>query len=139
MALEVPEELIPLERCLKKDQAKLKNGRPGTKAFEQSRLTGPKRSLRAEQHVVVAQVLSVGLGSQRNWIFLLNCCCSVTSASLGRGSGCGAGQERRGTFGDFCENPRESGLVEGQEGNQGDTRKDNGVGDSWGSSEGQEQ
>lgn len=30
MALEVPEELIPLERCLKKDHAKLKNGRPGT-------------------------------------------------------------------------------------------------------------
>lgn len=25
-----------------------------------------------------------------------------------------AGQERRGTFGGFCENPRESGLVEGQ-------------------------
>lgn len=95
MALEVSEELIPLERCLKKDHAKLKNGRPGTKAFEQSRLIGPKRSLRAEQHAVVAQVLSVGLGSQRNWIFLLNCCCSVRSASLGRGSGL-RGQGRRG-------------------------------------------
>lgn len=69
MALEVPEESTRLEWCLKKDQAKLKNGRPGTKAFEQSRLTGPKRSLRAEDGVA-AQVHSVALCSQRSWIFL---------------------------------------------------------------------
>lgn len=140
MALEVPEELIPLEWCLKKDHAKLKNGRPGTKAFEQSRLYRTK-----EKPAGRAACSSCPGAECRAWL-PKKLDLSIKLLLLGekripraRQWAAGAGQERRGTFGDFCENPRESGLVEGQEGNQGDTRKDNEVGDSSGSSEGQEQ